>query len=259
MKTLTLFLIVAFIAFSFIAFSFWYAKRSKAIAKYQHKPKNILTEQDEPIEFGYKIAWIAVKTDNKLKLSKILGIKDLRPSNWESGIENAYGRGVYGRRMHRKDPLRKCVFITPQIGEWTLAVGLGLLFSDTQESIVKLENVLNELSSEFGEAQFFGTHRVSDYHSWMKSVNGKMERVYSFVGSEMETIKVYGNPTEAEKGLSLFNSLSEEAESDEYFEREDIDYADEELVMKIAQNWSVNPAIFAARDDIKDELGILGK
>lgn len=229
---------------AFIAFSVWYAKRNGATAKYKSEPKKILTVQDKPIDFGYKIVWIAVKTDNKSELSKILGLKNSKPSNWKSGIGNAYENSV---------------FITPQIGEWTLAVGMGLPLGDSQESIEKLEKVLNELSSEFGEAQFFGTHRVVEYHNWMKSVNGKMERVYSYVGESMENIKVYGKPTEPESKLNLFNSLSEEAKSDEYYEREDLDYADEELVMKIAENWSVNPTKLTERTDIKNELGIIGK
>lgn len=136
---------------------------------------------------------------------------------------------------------------------------MGLPLGDSKESLEKLEKVLNELSSEFGEAQFFGTHRVVEYHNWMKSVNGKMKRIYSYVGESMENIKVFGNLTESEKGLNLFNSLSEEAKSDEYFDREDLDYADEKLVMKIAENWSINPTKLTERTDIKNELGIIGK
>ena len=229
---------------AFIAFSVWYAKRNGATAEYKSEPKIILTEQDKPIDFGYKIVWIAVKTDDKSKLSKKLGLKNSKPSNWKSGIENAYENSV---------------FITPQIGDWTLAVGMGLPFGDSQESIEKLEKILNELSSEFGEAQFFGTHRVVEYHNWMKSVNGKIGRVYSYVGESMENIKVYGKPTEPEIKLNLFNSLSEEAKSDEYYDRDDLDYADEELVMKIAEYWSVNPTKLTERTDIKNELGIIGK
>lgn len=228
----------------FIAFSIWYAKRNGATAKYKSEPKKNLTEQDEPIDFGYKIVWIAVKTDDKSGLSKILGLKNSKPSNWKSGIENAYENSV---------------FITPQIDKWTLVVGMGLPLGDSKESIKKLEKILNELSSEFEEAQFFGTHRVVEYHNWMKSVNGKIERIYSYIGESMENIKVYGNLTALEKKLNLFNSFSEEAKSDEYFEREDLDYADEELVMKIAENWSINPTKLTERTDIKKELGIVGK
>ena len=128
-----------------------------------------------------------------------------------------------------------------------------------EESIKKLEKLLNKLSAEFGEAHFFGTHRVVEYHNWMKSVNGKMERIYAYVGESLENIKVIGEPTGPEKGLTLFNSLSEEAKSDDYWDREDLDYADEELVMQIAESWSVNPTKLTERTDIKDELGMLGK
>ena len=238
MKTVIIFGIV-----TFIAFSVWYTKRNSK-TKFESETNKILTEKDEPIDFGYKIVWIAVKTNKKSELSKILGLKNPKPSNWKSGIENAY---------------EDSIFITPQIGEWTLAVGMGLPLGDSQESIDKLETLLNELSSEFGEAHFYGTHRVVEYHNWMKSVDGKMQRIYSYVGESMENIKVYGEPTEPEKNLNLFNSLSEEAEKDEYWEREDLDYADEELVMKIAENWSINPTKLSERTDIKDELGIAGK
>ena len=238
MKTVIIFGIV-----TFIAFSVWYTKRNSK-TKFESETNKILTEKDEPIDFGYKIVWIAVKTNKKSELSKILGLKNPKPSNWKSGIENAY---------------EDSIFITPQIGEWTLAVGMGLPLGDSQESIDKLETLLNELSSEFGEAHFYGTHRVVEYHNWMKSVDGKMQRIYSYVGESMENIKVYGEPTEPEKNLNLFNSLSEEAEKDEYWEREDLDYADEELVMKIAENWSTNPTKLSERTDIKDELGIAGK
>ncbi len=127
------------------------------------------------------------------------------------------------------------------------------------ESIEKLEEILNKLSTEFGEAHFFGTHRVVEYHNWMKSVNGKTVRIYSYAGERMENIKVFGNPTEPETKLNLFNSLSEEAKSDAYFDREDLIFADEELVMKIAEHWSVDPTQLTERKDIKNELGLIEK
>ena len=69
----------------------------------------------------------------------------------------------------------------------------------------ELEILLNKLSLEFGEAQFFGNHRVVEYHNWMKSINGKTERIYAYIGERGENIKVFGNPSEIEKDLNLFN------------------------------------------------------
>lgn len=229
---------------AFIAFSIWYSKR-KGITTIHEEEKNIQfkTDLDEPIGFGYKNFWIAVKSDNKEKIAEIIGLKNLRPSNWESGIAIAYKNGV---------------FITPNIGDWTLVVGINLPNGDSLDSIEILENILNKLSSKFGEAHFFGTHRVVEYHNWMKSINGKISRIYSYIGESGENIKVFGEPTEIEKDLDLFNSFSEEANSDSYFNRGDLDYADEELVMKIANNWSINPTLLEERKDIKSELGLVG-
>ncbi len=136
---------------------------------------------------------------------------------------------------------------------------MGLPTSDTLESIEILENLLNNLSSKYGEAHFFGTHRVVEYHNWMKSINGKIERVYAYIGESNQNIKVSGQLTLPEKKLTLFNSLSKEAKSNTYWDREDLDYPDEELVMKIAENWSINPVKLSQRTDIKQELGLIGK
>ncbi|WP_442264567.1 hypothetical protein ACSIGC_09380 [Tenacibaculum sp. ZS6-P6] len=37
------------------------------------------------------------------------------------------------------------------------------------------------------------------YHNWMKSIDKKIERIYSYVEESMKNIKVPGNPTESEK------------------------------------------------------------
>ncbi|WP_300020659.1 hypothetical protein [uncultured Maribacter sp.] len=230
-----------------ILVSVWYAKKTGANSEFHSKNKILVVSDtiDNAVDFGYKMVWIAVKTNQKNRLAEIINLRNFKEANWESGIETAYDDGVY---------------ITPQIGEWTLIVGTGIPNKgDSQENILELANLVNTLSAEFGEAQFFGTHRVVEFHCWMKSKNGKMERIYSYVGESMESIKVFGDPTEAEDGLNLFNSLSKDAENEEYFEREDLTYADEILVMEIAEKWSVNPTKLSERTDIKSELGLAGK
>ena len=228
---------------AFIIFSVWIAKRNGVTAEYKSKEFEILTNPDKPIDFGYKTVWIAVKTDNKERIAEILELKNIQSSNWKSGIESAYNNGI---------------FITPLIGQWTLAVGIKLSNGELKD-INKLEKTLNKLSSEFGEAQSFGTHRVVEYHHWIKSINGKITRTYSYIGESGENIKVFGELTEPENGLNLINTFSKEAEAENYWEREDLDYADEELVMKIAENWSINPTKLTERKDIKNELGLIGK
>ncbi|WP_298311330.1 hypothetical protein [uncultured Aquimarina sp.] len=93
----------------------------------------------------------------------------------------------------------------------------------------------------------------------MKSVNGFITRVYAHVGGGDGTLKVYGEPEGPESDLTLVNSLCEDAQYDDYWERDDIDNPDEELLMEIAENWSVDPTKLTERKDIKKELGLTGK
>jgi len=201
-------------------------------------------KEDSPIPFGYKMMWIAVKTDQKEKVGALLGLKNLRPSNWKNGMDGAYG---------------KSIFITPLLHGWTLAVGMNLPTGggDSRESIQKLKALLKKLSAEFGEAQFFCTHRIVEYHCWIKAKNGKVERAYAYLGESAENIVIEGNPTAIEANLNLINTFSPEARKDEYFEREDILYPDEDLVMTIAEDWSVNPTTIENDKDIKG-MGLIG-
>lgn len=217
-------------------------KRNKKPSK--RKPSSILlsTENDKPIDFGYKMVWIAVKTKDYNRIAEILELGTLEAANWESGIELAYKNGI---------------FITPSIGLWTLVVGMPLLGDGTLKDVECLEVKLNRLSEEFGEAQSFGSHRVVEYHHWMKSVHGKTKRVYAYIGEKGENIKVCGALTELEMSLNLFNSFSKEAKDDDYLERDNLDYADEDLVMQIAGNWSINPIKLSERTDIEDNLGFV--
>jgi hypothetical protein len=199
--------------------------------------------EDSPISFGYKCMWIAVKTDDKLKLADIIGLKNPKKCNWKSGIDNAYVGSV---------------FISPVVDNWTFAVGLGLPSGDSKESIDEVKILLKRLSGEFGEAHFFCTHRVVEYHCWIKSTNGKIDRVYSYLGESGENIEISGNPTEIERTYNLIDTFSEEAKQDDYWDREDLTFPDEEIVMEIANNWGVGPGTLDNRQDIEG-LGLIGK
>jgi len=98
------------------------------------------TTLDSAIDFGYNCMWIAVKTTDKKELVEALETKDNSESNWEVGIESAYKGGI---------------FITPQIGDWTLVCGLGLPHADSKKGIEEINKILCTLSNKFGEAQFF--------------------------------------------------------------------------------------------------------
>lgn len=199
---------------------------------------------DLPVAFGYKCMWFAVKTDDKHRLAEILKIKNISDCNWQTGIDAAYNGSV---------------FITPTISGWTLACGWGLPHGDTKAGIEEVKTILRSLSKEFTDAQFFCTHRVSEYHCWIKATLGQVERVYSFSGESGANLAVEGFPTAFEQTMNLANSLSDEAQNEEYLEREDLVWPDEEILMQVAEHWSIDPSKLDKRKDLSPALGLLGQ
>ena len=222
------------------------AQRKKLLEGFDEKMTSISELPDSamipdyPEPFGYKSLWFAVKTTNKSRLAEIFGLVNSCDCNWTVGIQRAYEGGV---------------FITPSIGDWTLICGNGLLIYDKNN---RQKLLLNQLSAEFGSAQFFATHRVLDYHCWMKAERGKLIRCYQYSGEKGENLEVAGQETDIEKSLHLINTFSVEAKDSNYFEREDILTPDEETVMKIADNWSVDPSTLNLRKDVAPGLGLFG-
>lgn len=142
------------------------------------------TIKTSPVPFGYKCVWFAVKSNSHSDVVEALSFKDKAVTNWEIGIREAYNNSV---------------FVTPPIDGWVLIVGWGLPSGDSTQSIDEIKHLANKLSTQFGEAQFFGTHRIVDYHAWSKSVNGNIIRYYSYIGESGENIEITGAETELEK------------------------------------------------------------
>ena len=199
---------------------------------------------DMPDNFGYKCMWYSIKTENIHRIAEILKLKSLEPCNWAVGVRKAYQGDI---------------FITPTVGNWTMVAGRGLSIVDTQEDITHVKNILSQLSYEFGEAQYFCTHRIAEYHLWMRAIKGKITRAYSYLGESGGNVIVEGTPTEIEAGLNLINTFSEEANDKNYFSREDILIPDEQTVMDVAGNWSIDPSNLHERTDVKPGLGYLAK
>jgi hypothetical protein len=197
---------------------------------------------DSPVSFGYKIMWYAVQTDDKWKLAEILGFQNMSECNWQTGVDKAYNGSV---------------FITPVVQGWTLVCGWGLSSAESKDEIKEVKEVLMRLSRGFREAQYFCTHRVTEYHCWMKAVHGEVVRVYAYLGESGENVAIEGEPTVFEKTLNLPNTFSDEAKAADYTEREDITWPYEQLVMEVAANWSVDPSALEDRKDIAPGLGLI--
>jgi hypothetical protein len=147
--------------------------------------------------FGFKTMWFAVKSQKPEKVAHALGVKTPREIEWDKGVDEAY---------------KNSIFITPPIDGWVLAVGWGLFVEEmTKDNIL---SKAKDLSREFGEAQFFSTHRITEAHVWVKSVNGQIVRAYSYIGESGKNFFVEGEPTSIEQKYNLINTFSPEASNE---------------------------------------------
>jgi hypothetical protein len=193
---------------------------------------------DKPESFGPRCMWFAIRTEDTQRVIEVMALKHSEPCNWAVGIEKAYEDDI---------------FITPPIDGWTMVVGWGLPSADTPEGIREVKESLLLLSKEFGEAQYFITHRTVDYHLWMKAVNGSGIRAFGF--GEGENVIIEGDP--ADFAARLDNA--EEVSQKKFTIVQNFTNPGEQTVMDIAGKWSVDPSMLSDRNDLEPGLGILAK
>lgn len=196
------------------------------------EPAGEFVPEPGPESFGYKSQWFAVRATEPEAVAKSLGIANLRSVDWYTGLRQAEKHGI---------------FITPPVDGWVLVTGWGLEPLLPEDGFPR--ELIHRLSVEFGEAQFFATHRGSDYHCWSKACAGKMQRAYCFCGSNGETMFLEGEPTPVEASVELINTLLPEEEAQDW-EDENVFFPDEDFVMQVAEAWSVNPMDLGSRDDV---------
>jgi hypothetical protein len=87
---------------------------------------------------------------------------------------------------------------------------------------------LENLSKQFAEAFYFGTHRIVGYHAWASAEKGKIRRAFGYLGERGEFLVNVGDrtPEEIEIGTGVA----------------DTDTApDEESVLGLAASWVLDP------------------
>lgn len=169
-------------------------------------------EPDNPAFFAYKCAWLAIQTAEPQAVVSSLGLTGVRKCNWKMGIEAAYNGDV---------------FVTPVTKGWVLVVSFSLLDMSDKKREDQLTPLIKVLGTKFADVQYFGTHRVVEYHGWLRAKKGQLVRRYAFLGERGETLCDEGKPTEEETKFGLvFNESKFPSEQD---------------VMKVAGAWCVNP------------------
>ncbi|MFJ2081108.1 hypothetical protein ACIOBK_00860 [Micromonospora chokoriensis] len=87
--------------------------------------------------------------------------------------------------------------------------------------------------------QYFGTHRVVDYHGWGRARGGVVERAFAYLGERGEVLFDVGERTIEEHALGVGAAYDEDDPWDD--EEETSPWPDEETVLTLAGHWSIDP------------------
>ncbi|MDQ0059830.1 hypothetical protein [Paenibacillus harenae] len=178
---------------------------------------------DLPLGFGYKMQWYAVRTKDTEGVAAQLMLNDIQPANWSSGVRGAY-EGYY--------------FVTPPIDGWTLIANAsmpGISANEQPHTYSRLQS----LSTVYGAAYYFGTHRIVGYQAWAHAANGSIVRAYGYLGESEETLVDDGEPTADELELGLLDHPS-----------------DEQDVLRLAACWTIDPLL--ENVSAEPSIGIIG-
>jgi hypothetical protein len=167
---------------------------------------------DKPQGFGFKVLWFALKAFGPAAVVDALELGEATPANWESGLAAVYDSG-------RNDT---CVFVSPPIGGWVLAVSRWLPYPTVEsndDAGRKFDVLFPRLMKRFDDVQFFGSHRVHDFVVWARGLNGKPIRIFAWSGSSGAVLANFGEQTFEEAKLQFANltGLSPAEAGDEVF------------------------------------------
>jgi hypothetical protein len=133
------------------------------------------------------------------------------------------------------------LFLTPPLDGWTLVV--------LAPSLAEAPFDFAALSRELGEVQKFGSHRVVESHEWQRWVDGSPVRRYWWVGESGEIRLDDGEPAAAEGSLARKGDLDGEWDA--------LDFPEEDTVLAVAAEWSIDPTTLDGHLDLPPE-GLLG-
>ena len=149
------------------------------------------TASKNKLEFGYNMAWIAVKSTDPAGVAQFLKLENVCHELYRYGIE----------AIHNQRRGDRYIYITPAHNGWVLIVGhalpfpLGTAFSD------KCTPLIASLSQEFGESQYFLCYPELDFFGWARAVNVHLQR--AFISGVEESIWNHGRLTIEELALGL--------------------------------------------------------
>jgi hypothetical protein len=146
---------------------------------------------DRPAAFGTDMAWLAVRSKDAAAVAEHLGLLNVVPANWQTGIG-----AVYHERLGEQH-----IYVTPPINGWVFVVGMGLPAPVGRRFVDKSTPLLLALGREYVEVQYFFGYPMLDFFAWARVIEGKVVRAFA-IGDE-GVIWNRGKPTREEIGMGL--------------------------------------------------------
>jgi hypothetical protein len=152
------------------------------------------TTPDRPHPFGYKMAWLAIRTRDMARVAEVLQLEVVETANWRSGIGTAYDDRL--GQSH--------VFLSPPVDGWTFVVGLSLPHPMNRNFVDKCTPTLLDLGAAFPDVQYYFSYPLIDFYAWVRVCNGKLLRAFAIGDEGIIWNKGRLSKDERSLGLKLF-------------------------------------------------------
>jgi len=223
-----------------------------AIAAYGLAPRmaetRMVFEQspDPPAAFGYRMAWLAVRTRDTDALLEELGVVAAEPCNWKSGIGTVYDASLGDDH----------IFVSPPVNGWTFVVGLALPHPIGRSFADRCTPLLTRLGHRFVEVQYFFAYPPIDLFAWARLLEGRVVRAFAITDSGVVWNRGRATREERALGLKLFDFRGVRGRNGDAGEAM-ILYPTEEHVLRLAGRWSLDPTRLDTADMTRGGLGYI--
>ncbi len=144
----------------------------------QNRTTPLDTTPDAPRAFGHDAIWLAVRSPSTQAVAQALQLGQTAPANWRTGLQ----------AVHQPLPCTPgLVFVTPPIQGWVLATGALPYPGGTSDSDLA-SSLLQVLSQQFPQVQYFGAHSGIAWHGYARYDEGELMRAFACVDSVDHTI-----------------------------------------------------------------------